>query len=91
MQADAGVLIAELRRIGEAALADELDRAQYGSTSGEILGGIGAALLGRAEVRRRLGAEGGRAWDNLRAEVDRAYPGWSFRSRLARLWPWRKS
>ena len=86
MQADADVLIAELRRIGEPALAEALDRAQYGSTSGEILNGIGAALLHHRDVKPKLGDEGRRAWDNLRAEVDRAYPGWTFRS----WFNWRK-
>jgi hypothetical protein len=86
MQADAAVLIAELRRLGETALAEKLDRAQYGSTSGEILGDIGAALLQRAGLKAKLSDEARRAWDNLRAEVDRAYPGWSFRS----LFTWRK-
>ena len=84
MQADADILIAELRRIGEAQLADEIDRAQYGSTGSEILGDIGAALLRHSDVKPRLGTEGKRAWDNLRAEVDRAFPGWSFRSWFTR-------
>ena len=90
MQADADVLIAELRRIGETAVADKLDRAQYGATSGEILNGIGAALLHHHDARAKLGDPGRQAWDNLRAEVDRAYPGWAFRTRLSRLWTWRK-
>jgi len=90
MQADADALIPELRRIGETAVAEKLDRALYGSTSGEILNGIGAALLQHQDVRAKLGDEAGEAWDNLRAEVDRAYPGWGFTSRLARLWTWRK-
>lgn len=86
MHADAEVLIAELRRIGEPALANQLDRAQYGSTGSEILGDVGAALFQHAQVRKRLGDEALRAWDNLRAEADRAFPGWRFR----RLFSWRK-
>jgi len=86
MQPDADVLIAELRRAGEAALADLIDKAQYGSTGSEILGDIGAALFRHREVKAKLGPEGKQAWNNLRAEVDRAYPGWSFRS----LFSWRK-
>ena len=86
MQADAELLIAEARRIGEAALAEELDRAQCGSTSGEILNGIGAALLQHKGVKAKLGDEARKAWNNLRGEVDRAYPGWSLRS----LFSWRK-
>ena len=81
-------LIDELRRIGEVPLAEQLDKAQYGSTGSEILGDIGAALLGHAEARAKLSPEGRGAWDRLKAQVDRAFPGWSFRSRLARFFSW---
>jgi hypothetical protein len=29
-------------------------------------------------------------WGSLKAQVGRAFPGWSFRSRLARLFSWSK-
>ena len=77
-------------RIGEPALAELIDRAQFGSTGTEILDGIGAALFSHPQARAKLGPEGKRAWDRLKAQVDRAFPGWSFRSRLARLFSWSK-
>ena len=87
---DTETLIGELRRIGESRLAELIDKAEYGSTGTEILGDIGATLLRHAEARARLGPEGQQAWDSLRAQVDRAFPGWGFRSRLARLFSWSK-
>jgi hypothetical protein len=78
MQDDAALLIAELKRVGEPAFADQLDRAQHGSTSGEILDGIGAALLRYIHVRAKLRPACQRSWDELRAQADRAYPGWTF-------------
>jgi hypothetical protein len=43
-----------------------------------------------ARARAKLGPDGRRAWDSLRTQVDRAFPGWTFRSRLARLFSWSK-
>ncbi len=71
-----GAVVADLRRIGESAMADRLvDAVIGGATSGEILDGVGCALRDHRALRPRLGDTAMDAWDRVQADVDRAYGG----------------
>lgn len=81
-----GCLMSELRRIGQPAVADRLaDAVRAGSTSGEILDGVGMVLREQRALRSRLDAAGAAAWDAVNTDVKRAYPGWNLGHNLARL------
>ena len=72
---DLGAVVAELRRAGQPAVADRLvDAVSAGSTSGEILGGVGVVLREQRALRSQLGDAAAGAWDAVIAEVDRAFP-----------------
>lgn len=72
---DLGIVVQELRRADQADVADRLvDAVRAGSTSGEILNGVGVVLRDHRALRRRLGDSGASAWDAVIADVYRAYP-----------------
>jgi hypothetical protein len=72
---DLAAVVAELRRAAEPAVADALlEAVGAGSTSGEILGGVGAILRARRALRSGLGETAARAWDAVMADVERAFP-----------------
>jgi hypothetical protein len=76
----------ELRRLGEAAVADELDVAERGGATGtEVLCRVGSVLDGHRPLRSRLSESGRRAWDSVMSEVHRAFPGWQFTSWWGRM------
>ena len=81
-----GIVVAELRRTNEPAVADLLrDAVRAGATSGEILAGIGAVLRDHRAGRSALSARAASAWDAVMADVNRAYPGSSLSRWFARL------
>ena len=72
---DLGTVVTELRRADQPAVADSLVEAvRAGTTSSEILGGVGAVLRDRRTLRSRLSDSAARAWDTVMADVDRAFP-----------------
>ena len=72
---DLGAVVAELRRADQPGVADQLiDAVRAGSTSGEILGGVGAVLRPQRALRSRLSDSAKKGWDAVIAEVDRAFP-----------------
>lgn len=83
---DLSTLVAELRRIDQAAVADRLLGAvRTGATPGEILDAVGVVLREQRALRSRVGEPGARAWDAVMADVQRAYPGSSLGHWFARL------
>ena len=77
-----GTVVVGLRGADRSAVADLLVGAvRAGSTSGEILDGVGVVLRDHRALRSQLGAAGARAWDAVLADVHRSDP----LSRLA-LW-----
>ena len=61
---DLATVVAELRRIGQPAVADLLvDAVRAGATSSEILGGVGAVLRSHRALRSRLSDSAATAWD----------------------------
>jgi hypothetical protein len=78
-----GKVVADLRRIHQAAVADRLvDAVRGGATSSEILGEIGIVLRHHYPLRSQLSDAAASAWDTVMADVHRAFPG----SRLADWW-----
>jgi hypothetical protein len=72
---DLGAVVAQLRRGGYPAVADALlDAVRAGTTSGEILGGVGGLLREHLALRAQLGDSVAHAWDAVMAEVERAFP-----------------
>ena len=72
---DLAAVVAELRRAGKQSAADALlDAVGAGSTSSEILGGVGAILRAQIGFRSGLSVQVARAWDTVMADVDRAFP-----------------
>ena len=72
---DLGAVVAELRRAGQSAAADSLlDAVRAGSTSSEILGGVGAVLREQRAFRSKLGDAAAKSWDAVMADVDKAFP-----------------
>lgn len=83
---DLGAVVAELRGADRAAVADLLvDAVAAGVSSSEILGGVGVVLREHRALRSRLSASGASAWDEVLADVHRAYPVRTLADRLARL------
>ena len=84
---DLGSIVAELRRANESEAADRLvDAVRAGSTSSEILGGVGAVLRARPALRSQLSDAAAASWDTVMADVEKAFPGakpvqWSLTSR----------
>jgi hypothetical protein len=82
-----GTVVAEMRRAGQGAAADSLvDAVRAGSTSGEILGGVGTVLRAQRAFRSQLSDAAARSWDAVMADVDKAFPpakpvNWTFTSR----------
>lgn len=73
---DLGSVVAELRKSDQPAVADLLvDAVRAGSTSGEILDGIGVVLREHRGLRSQLSAPAAAAWDTVMADLNRAYPG----------------
>jgi hypothetical protein len=72
---DLAIVAAELRRAGQSDAAELLvDAVRSGSTSSEILGGVGAVLRERRAFRSRLSDVAARSWDAVMADVDKAFP-----------------
>lgn len=81
-----GTVVAALRRSDRPGVADLLlDAVGAGGSSGEILGGIGAALRAHRALRSTLDDSAVRAWDAVMADVSRAYPGARLAQWFARL------
>lgn len=81
-----GVVVTELRRIGQPAVADMLvEAARSGVSSSEILGNIGIVLRDHSALRSRLDYPAINAWDSIMADVGRAFRGSKFARWLARL------
>lgn len=73
---DLGTVVAELRRANQTAAADSLvDAVRAATTSGEILGGVGAVLRERRAFRSQLSESAAKSWDAVMADVDKAFPG----------------
>lgn len=83
---DLGVVVAELRRADQPAVADLLvDAVRAGSTASEIVGGVGVVLRDHRALRSRLGDPAVAAWDAVMADVRRAFPGSRFGQWFARF------
>lgn len=83
---DLGAVVVELRRSGQASVADKLvDAVRGGATSGEIVGCVGVLLRDHRDLRAGLSEEARRAWDRVLADVFRAFPGERPAHWLARL------
>lgn len=73
---DLGAVVTELRSTDKSAVVDQLVNAvRAGSTSGEILGGIGVVLREHRAFRSQLSDQAATARDAVMADVQRAYPG----------------
>ena len=82
-----GVLVIELRRIGQDAVADQLVTATLaGATSTEILGEVGVVLRKNRKLRASLNDDGIAAWKSVKADVVRAFSP----SFLGYHWGWKK-
>jgi hypothetical protein len=72
---DLAAVVAELRRANQSEAADRLlDAVRAGSTSSEILGGVGAVLREQRAFRAELGEAAARSWDAVMADVEKAFP-----------------
>jgi hypothetical protein len=72
---DLAAVVAEMRRATQSEVADRLlDAVQAGSTSGEILGGVGAVLREKRALRAELQDAAAHAWDSVMADVEKAFP-----------------
>jgi hypothetical protein len=81
-----GTLVVALRRMGQTAVADLLVGAvRGGTTSGEILDGLGGVLRDHGALRPHLSDSALTAWKAVMADVHRAYPGSWFAHRFSRL------
>ena len=73
---DLGTVVVALREAGRGDVADRLvDAVRAGASSSEILGDVGLVLREERALRSRLGDPARRAWDGVRADVRRAFPG----------------
>jgi hypothetical protein len=71
-----GAVVAGLRSIDRPTVADLLvDAVLAGGTSSEILGNVGIVLRDHRALCSKLSDSGGKAWDSVMADVDRAFPG----------------
>ena len=83
---DLGIVVAELRRSGQPAVADLLvDAVRAGATSSEILGGVGAVLHDHRALRSRLGRPVAGARGAVMGDVHRAFPALRLTHWLARM------
>lgn len=83
---DLGTVVIELRRNGQASVADLLvDAVGAGVTSTEVLGAVGLILRRNIGSRAALSDVAKRAWDAVISDVHRAWPGYLLRYWLARL------
>lgn len=81
-----GTLVKELRRINQAAVADKLIEAFLaGSSSSEVVGGIGLILRDHHDVRPQLGDTAIAAWDAIMDNVARILRESKFAQWLDRL------
>jgi len=81
-----GIVVAELRRIGQVDVADKLVNAFLsGTASSEIVGHIGLLLRDHYTLRPQLSDSTLNAWDAIMADVSRAFRGSKFAQWLARL------
>ena len=77
-------IIADARGVGADAVADALMQAvTTGSTSGEILAGLGQVLRTHQALRAQLRPTSQAQWDAVLAEVHIAYPGSGLRDWLS--------
>lgn len=76
-----GTLVAELRQIGQALVAESMLDALSGSTSGEILGDLGLSMRKHRTLRAQLSDIAMQAWDTIMADINKNYP-------VARLVEW---
>lgn len=83
---DLGTVVADLRRIKQDSVAEQLlDAVRGGATSGEILGEVGVVLRNHLPLRAALSDLAQRAWDDAMKDVHRAFPGSRFADWLARM------
>ena len=89
---DLGTVVVALREAGRGDVADRLvDAVRAGASSSEILGDVGVVLREERALRSSLGDPARRAWDGVRADVRRAFPGfWLGRWLNRPLWPRRR-
>lgn len=81
-----GVLVKELRRINQPAVADNLVSAFLtGSSSSEVVGGIGIILRDHRDLRPQLGDPAIAAWDAIMDNVGRILRESKFAQWLDRL------
>jgi hypothetical protein len=72
---DLAAIVAEMRRATQSEVADRLlDAVQSGSTSSEILGGVGTVLREQRAFRAELSDAAAQAWDAVMADVEKAFP-----------------
>jgi hypothetical protein len=83
---DLGIILEDLRRIDQSIVADLLiDAVRAGSSSSEILGGIGAVLHDNHALRSQLNKSAVSSWNAVMADVYRAFPGSRLTHLFARL------
>lgn len=71
-----GIVVAALRHNNQATVADlMIDAVSAGTTSSEILDGVGIVLRQHGALRSTLDEPAVQAWDAVLAEVHRAFPG----------------
>ncbi|HYR35572.1 MAG TPA: hypothetical protein VEQ87_14865 [Burkholderiales bacterium] len=82
-----GIVVAELRNHGQAAVADQLvEGVQCASTSGEIYSGVGHTLMQHRVLRKSLTSAGSAAWAGALDDIDRAHGMPGYMRWLMRLW-----
>lgn len=73
---DLGTVVADLRRIQQNSVVEQLlDAVRGGATSSEILGEVGVVLREHVALRAALNERAQSAWDAALADVQRAFPG----------------
>lgn len=81
-----GVIVVELRLINQPAVADKLVAAFLaGSTSSEVVGGIGIILRDHRALRPQLSNLAIDAWDAIMADITRTLRGSKFAQWLDQL------
>jgi len=83
---DLGLVVIELRRNQQVAIADTLiDAINAGCCSSEVLGGVGAVLHRNSGLRSQLSNPAVAAWRAVMSDVYRAFPGLRLRHWFMRL------